>query len=187
MKYGIVVIGASLGGLRALKAILSALPGNLRLPLAIVQHRSADAGDELQFALQDGCALRVREASDKDAIEPGTVTLAPPNYHLLVEADHFALSTEAPVYYARPSIDVLFESAAEAMGSRVIGVVLTGTLSDGARGLAAIQRHGGLALIESAATAFAAGMPDAAARATVNATVLKLEEIGPYLIELALK
>ncbi len=142
MKYAIVVIGASLGGLRA---------------------------------------LRVREACDKDAIEPGTVTLAPPNYHLLVEADHFALSTEAPVYYARPSIDVLFQSAAEAMGSRAIGVVLSGTGSDGALGLAAIQRHGGLALIESAASA------DAAARATVNATVLKLEEIGPHLIELALK
>lgn len=129
----------------------------------------------------------MRTARDKDAIEPGTITLSPPNYHLLVEAEHFALSTEAPVYYARPSIDVLFESAADAMGSRVIGVVLTGTLSDGALGLAAIQRHGGLALIESATTAFAAGMPDAAARATVNATVLKLEEVGPHLIELALK
>ncbi len=187
MKYGIVVIGTSLGGLRALKAILSALPGNFRLPLAIVQHRNADAGDELQLALQDGCALRVREACDKDAIEPGTVTLAPPNYHLLVEADHFALSTEAPVYYARPSIDVLFESAAKTMGARVIGVVLTGTLSDGARGLATIQRHGGLALIESASTAIAAGMLDAAARTTTNATVLNLEEIGPHLIELALK
>ncbi len=187
MKYGIVVIGASLGGLRALKAILSALPGNFRLPLAIVQHRNADAGDELQFALQDGCALRVRAACDKDAIEPGIVTLAPPNYHLLVEADHYALSTEAPVCYARPSIDVLFESAAETMGSRVIGVILTGALSDGALGLAAIQRHGGMALIESATTAFAAGMPAAAARTTVNATELKLEEIGPHLIELVLK
>ncbi len=187
MKYAIVVIGASLGGLRALKAILSALPGNFRLPLAIVQHRSADAGDELQIALQDGCALRVREACDKDAIEPGTVTLAPPNYHLLVDADHYALSTQAPVYYARPSIDLLFESAAEAMGARVIGLILTGTLSDGALGLAAIQRHGGLALIESTATAVATGMPDAAARATLNATVLQLEEIGPHLIELSLK
>ena len=187
MKYDIVVIGASLGGLRALKSILSVLPGNFRLPLVIVQHRSADAGDELQLALQDGCALRVREACDKDAIAPGSVTLAPPNYHLLVDAGHFALSTEAPEYYARPSINVLFESAAEAMGARVIGVVLTGTLSDGALGLAAIQRHGGLALIESVATALAAGMPDAAARATMNATQLKLEEIGPHLIELALK
>ncbi len=187
MKYGIVVIGTSLGGLRALQVILSALPGNFPLPLAIVQHRSADVGNELQFALQNGCALRVREACDKDAIEPGTVTLAPPNYHLLVEADHFALSTEAPVNYARPSIDLLFESAAAAMGSRVIGVVLTGTLSDGALGLAAIQRRGGLALIESEATAFAAGMPVAATRATVNATEFKLEEIGSHLIELALK
>ncbi len=187
MKYSIVVIGASLGGLRDLKVILSALPGNFPLPLAIVQHHSADAGDELQLVLQDGCALRVREACDKDALEPGTVTLAPPNYHLLVEADHYALSMEAPVHYARPSIDVLFESAAEAMGARVIGVVLSGTLSDGALGLAAIQHHGGLALIESAATAVARGMPDAAAHATVNATVLKLEEIGPHLMELALK
>ncbi len=187
MKYGIVVIGASLGGLLSLKAILFGLPGNFRLPVAIVQHRNANAGGELQSTLQHDCALRVREACEKDAIEPGTVTLAPPGYHLLVEADHFALSTEAPVYYARPSIDVLFESAAEAMGARVIGVVLTGTLSDGALGLAAIQRHGGLALIESAATALAAGMPEAAAKATVNATELKVEEIGPHLIELALK
>ncbi len=187
MKYGIVVIGTSLGGLRNLEAILSGLPGNFRLPVAIVQHRSAGGGDELQFVLQHSCALRVREACDKDAIEPGTVTLAPPGYHLLVEADHFVLSTEAPVHFARPCIDVLFESAAEAMGAHVIGVVLTGTLGDGALGLAAIQRRGGLALIESAATAFAAGMPEAAAKATVGATVLKLKEIGPHLIELALK
>ena len=187
MKYALVVIGASLGGLRALRAVLSTLPAAFRLPLAVVQHRSPDAGDPLQVVLQESCALPVREVEDKAPIAPGAVYLAEPNYHLLVDGDHFSLSTEDAVLNARPSIDVLFESAGESFGERLIGVVLTGTGRDGALGLAAIQRRGGLALIEAPASALAAEMPEAAVEATRGAVELKLEAIGPYLVELGLK
>lgn len=184
MKYGLVVIGASLGGLSSLRGVLSALPGTFHLPVAIVQHRSSDADDTLQFLLQKECARLVREVEDKEAIIPGKIYLAPGGYHLMVEEDHFALSTEAPVNYAQPSIDLLFKTAAEHFGARVIGVVLTGTGKDGALGLADIERCGGVALIESRQTAFAQEMPEAAIEATLHATELKLEEIGPYLVKL---
>ena len=184
MKYGLVVIGASLGGLNSLRGVLSALPGSFRLPLAIVQHRSPDGDATLQFLLQKECAHLVQEAEDKEAIMPGRVYLAPGGYHLMVEEDHFVLSTEAPVDYAMPSIDLLFRTAAESFGPRAIGVVLTGTGKDGALGLAEIERHGGVALIESPQTAAAQGMPQAALAATLHATELKLEEIGPYLVKL---
>lgn len=186
MKYGLVVIGASLGGLQALRTVLSALPGNFPLPLAIVQHRNPDAGDSLQFVLREACALPVQEILDKAPIEPKTVHLAPPNYHLLVEARHFALSTEEPVAFARPSIDILFDSASESFGPRLIGLVLTGTGKDGAQGLASIQRRGGLALVESRKSAMSASMPEAAVDATVNAIELDLAQIGPYLVQMSL-
>ncbi len=187
MKYKLIVIGASLGGLHALRTILSALPVDFRLPLAVVQHRNPDAGDQLQFVLQESCALPVRTAEDKTPLAPGTVYLAEANYHLLVDGDHFALSTEDAVNHARPSIDVLFETAAERYGKQTIGVVLTGTGKDGALGLAAIQRSGGLTLVESPVSAQEQGMPVAAISVTANSTLLKLEEIGPYLVALSLK
>lgn len=187
MKYALVVIGASLGGLQALRVILSALPAGFRLPVAVVQHRSPAAGAPLQFVLQEACALKVQEIEDKQAIAPGVVQLAPPDYHLLVEDDHFALSLEAPVRYARPAIDLLFETAARCFGPQLVGVVLTGTGDDGAQGLAAIQCHGGLALIESPQTAQAAAMPTAATAATSGAIELELARIGPYLVDLSLQ
>lgn len=186
MKYAFVVIGASLGGMRAVMAVLSALPATFRLPLALVQHRTADAGGELAFVLRESCALPLREVEDKTAIEPGVVYIAPPGYHLMVEGDHFALSTEDPVELARPSIDVLFETAAETFGPRLIGVVLTGTGQDGAQGLAAVGKAGGATIMESPETAYAAAMPQAAADATQGGIPLKLEAIGPYLVELSL-
>ena len=184
MKYGLVVIGASLGGLNSVRSVLSALPGTFRLPVAIVQHRNSSADDTLQFLLQKECAHLVREVEDKEAIIPGKIYLAPGGYHLMVEEDHFALSTEASVNHAQPSIDLLFKTAAESFGSRAIGVVLTGTGKDGAAGLAEIERGGGVALIESRQTAFAQEMPAAAIEATLHATELNLEEIGPYLVKL---
>lgn len=187
MKYAFVAIGASLGGLQAVKAVLSVLPATFRLPLALVQHRVADAGDELALALRAACALPVREAEDKSAIEPGTVFIAPPGYHLMVEDGHFALTTEDPVGWARPSIDVLFETAAESFGPRVIGIVLSGTGEDGAKGLAVIRRHGGAAIVQAPETAFADGMPRAAARAVGDQTALPLEAIGTHLLDLSLK
>lgn len=185
MRYGLVAIGTSLGGLRALRSVLSALPKTFRLPVVIVQHRNPDAGDPLQVVLQETCALDIVEAEDKAPIKAGTVYLSPSNYHLLVEGEHFALSTEDEELFVRPSINVMFETAAESFGPRVVGVVLTGTGHDGAQGLAAIQRAGGLAVVECPDTAQAAEMPRAAADAVTAAVELRLEEIGPYLVELS--
>lgn len=187
MKYALVVIGASTGGLQAVRTVLSMLPATFRLPIAVVQHRQPVASDALEFVWQQACALPVREAVDKQPIEPGRVYLAPVGYHLLIDGDHFALSTEDPILFAQPSIDVLFETAAESFGARVIGVILTGSNDDGADGLAAIRRREGMAIVESPAKAYAGTMPEAAKRATHDAVELALEEIGPYLLELSLK
>ncbi|WP_137894756.1 chemotaxis protein CheB [Ramlibacter sp. 2FC] len=187
MKYALVVIGASTGGLQALRTVLSTLPATFPLPIVVVQHRQPVTSDALRFVLQQGCALQVREAVDKQPIEPGNLYLAPVGYHLLVDGDHFALSTEDPVLFAQPSIDVLFESASESFGARTIGVILTGSSEDGARGLAAIRRHEGVALVECPAQAHAGTMPEAAKRAARDAVELALEEIGPHLLELGLK
>lgn len=185
MKYGLIVMGASLGGLYAVRTVLSSLPPTFPLPLAVVQHRDPSTVETLRFVLQQTCALQIMEAEDKQPIEVGKVYLAPGDYHLLIDGDHFSLSTEGPVLYAKPAIDVLFETAAESYRARVIGVVLTGASSDGAEGLATIRRHGGMTLIESPATATASEMPAAARRANPGVLELKLEEIGPYLLELS--
>lgn len=184
MKYGLIAIGASLGGLHAVRTVLAALPPTFPLPIAVVQHRQACDDDPLPLVLQEGCALPVREVEDKLPIRGGVVYLAPSDYHLLVDGKHFALSTEEAVRYARPSIDVLFSSAAESFGARAIGIVLTGTGADGAEGLAAIRRKGGVALIESPDTASAPEMPAAAKRAIPDVIEHRLEEIGPSLVEL---
>src|SRR5687768_13898610 len=116
MPFRIIVVGASLGGLQALEIFVSGLPAGFSVPVAIVQHRSPDAGDLLRRLLQRHSALRVREPNDKEVIAAGHVYLAPPDYHLIVDSDAFSLSTDAPVSYARPAIDVLFDSAAAAYG-----------------------------------------------------------------------
>lgn len=181
----LIVIGTSLGGLQALRALLGALPADYPLPIVVVQHQSADAGDALDAALGGSIALPVREAEDKLPIEPGTVVLAPIDYHLLVEGSHFALDAGAPVNRARPSIDVLFESAAEACGAEVIGVLLTGNSTDGAAGLAAIERRGGAALVQDPAGAAAPAMPRAGLARVPRAEVLGLEALAARLRNLA--
>lgn len=178
----LVVIGASRGGLRALEAVLGALPAGFGPPVAIVQHRDKTAPETLAELLQRRSPRPVVEAEDKQPIRPGHVYLAPADYHLLVDAGHFALSTEPPVHHARPSVDVLFESAAEAYRERVTGVVLTGASTDGAEGLAAIKRHGGLTVAQDPATAEAPAMPEAAIAAGAADHVLPLAEIGPFLV-----
>ena len=130
-----VVIGASAGALEALSSLLPALPSDYRLPILIVVHLPPDKTSLLAELLRARCAIRVREAEDKEPIEPGVVYFAPPDYHLLVEQDRrLSLSDDEPVLFSRPSIDVLFESAADAYGGGLIGVVLTGANSDGANG-----------------------------------------------------
>lgn len=184
MAFEIVVVGMSLGGLRALEVLLAGLPKSFPVPVAVVQHRHKDSDDMLSRSLQPHSALPLKDAEDKEVIVPGRVYFAPADYHLLVEAGSFALSTEAPVSYARPSIDVLFESAADAYRERVIGVILTGANHDGAQGLAKIKAHGGLTVVQEPATAESRTMPDAAIAAVAIDWIMPLLDIAPFLVNL---
>ena len=162
MKYELIVIGTSLGGLDALRTILTELPKRFPVPIAVVQHRDKDSDETFVRILQIKCNLIVNEAHDKDILRSGFVYLAPADYHLLVEDDHLCLTIDPPVQFSRPSIDVLFESAARAKKERLIGIILTGANSDGAQGLAAVKARGGYALVQDPKTAEASGMPEAA-------------------------
>lgn len=181
MDFKIVVIGASLGGLNALDVILAGLPSNLPAAVVLAQHRHKSSDGELVSFLQEKSLLPVVEAEDKQPIIPGKVYLAPADYHLLLEAGYFALSTDAPVTYARPSIDVLFESAADAYGTQIIGIILTGASSDGAKGLAKIQAYGGTVIVQQPASAECRVMPEAAIQAVKMPKILPLAEIAPFL------
>lgn len=183
MAPALIVMGASLGGLQALTTILAALPETFGVPLAIVQHRAKEPHSSLRGWLQEACPLPIHEVEDKEPILPAHVYLAPADYHLLVEQHTFALSTEAPVWHARPAIDVLFLSAADVYGARLVGVVLTGASHDGAQGLAAIKQRGGLALVQDPATAESRVMPEAAAAAGPIDALLPLDAIAPFLIQ----
>lgn len=184
MAFELVVVGTSLGGLHALEVLLAGLPKDFPVSVAVVQHRHKDSENTLSFFLQQHSSLPLKEPEDKEAIVPGQVYLAPADYHLLVEPGSFALSTEAPVEYARPSIDVLFESAAEVYAEKVIGVILTGANQDGAQGLAKIKAHGGLAVVQEPATAFSPTMPQAAIAAVRVDWILPLLEIAPFVVNL---
>lgn len=184
MGFELVVVGTSLGGLHALEVLLCGLPKSFPVPVAVVQHRHKDSENTLSAFLQQYSPLPLKEPEDKEVIVPGRVYLAPADYHLLVEAGSFALSTEAPASYARPSIDVLFESAADAYAERVIGVILTGANHDGAQGLAKIKACGGWAMVQEPATAFSPTMPKAAIAAVTADWILPLEDIAPFLVKL---
>lgn len=176
-----VVIGTSWGGLDALRELIASLPPAYELPMTIVQHRHRDSDAMLAQFLQEHTRLRVSEVEDKQPVEAGCVYVAPANYHLLVEEGHFSLSTEAPVRYSRPSIDVSMTSAADAYGHRVVGVILTGSNADGSGGLRRIADSGGMAVIQEPASAQAPAMPRAALQAVPTARVFPLDRIGPFL------
>lgn len=177
----LVVIGGSKGAFRALGAMLGALPATFPLPVVIVVHRMADAGSRLAEVFQNSCALPVVEPEDKQPVRGGVIWLAPADYHLLIERRHFALSTDPPVNYSRPSIDVLFESAADAYGASVLGILLTGSSTDGAAGLARIRRAGGETLVENPGSSDAAVMPAAAVARQAADRVLRLGDLARYL------
>jgi two-component system, chemotaxis family, protein-glutamate methylesterase/glutaminase len=185
MPYSIVVIGTSWGGLTALVRLLGDLPADFGLPIALVQHRSKDSELLLPRLLQDGTDLKVCEMEDKDPLSPGTVHLAPANYHALIDEGSISLTVEDPVRFSRPSIDVLFISAADTYRTGTIGVVLTGANEDGARGLRHIVERGGRALVQDPKTAEIPIMPNAAIRTVPTAEVLALDAIAPRLIELS--
>ena len=183
MGHELVVIGASWGGVRALGTVLGALPPAFRPAIAIAQHRGADApSGGLADVLASRTSLSVHEAVDKEPIVPGHVHVAPADYHLLVERGGLALSTDAPERHSRPSINVLFESAADAYGAEVIGVILTGAGDDGAAGLARIRQRGGVGVVQDPETAERRQMPEAAVAAGGALRVLPLDQIAPFLI-----
>jgi two-component system chemotaxis response regulator CheB len=188
MTYDVVAVGASWGGLRALERLLEGLPPDFGPAIVIAQHRSADATyGGLAGLLESHAGRPVADAHDKDPIERGGIYLAPPDYHLLVEPGFLALSVDDRVQNARPSVDVLFESVADAYRERAIGIVLTGANRDGAAGLARIKQLGGVAIVQDPEDAEAYTMPAAALRATAADAVLPLAEIPKFLIGLCLE
>jgi two-component system chemotaxis response regulator CheB len=181
----LVVIGASWGGLQALRAVLAGLPADFGAPVVVVQHRSADAHPTaLRDLLGAVTALRVREVDDKCALEPGHAYTAPPDFHTLVDGDHLELSVDAAVGHSRPSIDVLFETAAESFRDGCVGVVLTGANADGAAGLARIVELGGTGIVQDPESAERREMPRAALEAVPSARIVPLDAIAPALVEL---
>ena len=184
-QFDAVVIGASAGGLNALSTVLSSLPKSFALPIFIVQHVGAKSQGLLSKVLADKTGLAVKEADDKEEIAAGQIYLAPPDYHLFVEQDRtLALSIDEKVNYSRPSIDVLFESAAEAYKDKLIGIILTGASADGARGLSMVAKKGGLTIVQDPETAEVSVMPAAAIGVVRADQILPLEQIGPFLGEL---
>ncbi|WP_422929134.1 chemotaxis protein CheB [Singulisphaera sp. PoT] len=178
-----VVVGASSGAVEALSALLPALPADYPLPLIVVVHVPPHRSSLLSELFRSKCRVPVREAEDKEPIEPGTVYFAPPDYHVLVELDgRLSLSSDELVAFSRPSIDVLFETAADAYGPSLIGVVLTGANADGANGLRAVL-DAGVAIVQDPADAQSSEMPRAALGACPEARALGLEQIAAYLME----
>lgn len=183
--YDLVAIGASWGGLDVLRTILRDLPAEFNAAVVIAQHRSPESHPTaLRDLLGAVTRLRVAEAGDKDEIRPGTAYIAAPDYHLLIEPGQMTLSTDEPVLYARPSIDVLFETAAESYRERCVGVILTGANDDGARGLARVVELGGIAIVQDPETAQRDEMPRAALRVTPSARITPAAEIAPLLVDL---
>lgn len=181
-----VVIGTSAGGVEALSLLLPALPTGLRAPVFIVLHLPPARPSLLADIFTTRCALPVREAEDKLPIEPGTVYFAPPDYHLLVDAGPIlALSADEAVHFSRPSIDVLFESAADAYGSRLLAIILTGASEDGAAGLDAVRRAGGCTIVQDPETSYASLMTEAALKRGPVDFVLPLDQIAALLRTIA--
>ncbi len=184
-KYEAVVMGTSAGGLYAIGTILEKLPANYPLPVIIVQHRSRDANVLFEEILQQKCAICIKQADEKEKIMPGVVYVAPPNYHLLVEADKtFSLSAFVLVKFSRPSIDTLFETAALAFKNKLVGILLTGSNNDGAAGLGLIKLRGGCTIAQDPAEAQYAIMPKSAIDNGSADMILTLNDIADFLLKI---
>jgi len=183
--YKAVVIGASAGGFHALRRLLTKLPKKFPIPILIVQHISPTSDNYMTKFLDKKSDLRVKEADEKELILGGTVYIAPPNYHLLIEEDYtISLSTESKKNYSRPSIDILFESASYAYGDELIGVVLTGANSDGADGLQSIKENGGYCIVQEPKEAESTAMPLAAIERASPHKILNINSIANLLVTL---
>jgi two-component system, chemotaxis family, protein-glutamate methylesterase/glutaminase len=181
----VIVMGGSLGSTQAAQLLLADLRPPFTQSLAIALHRHRDSYTALVELLQRDTSLKVYEALDKQPLEPGSVYIAPPDYHLLVDGDHLALSVDEPVRFARPCIDVLFESAAASFGRDTVAVVLTGGGVDGSRGAVAVEAVGGLVLVQEPDEAVAPDMPKATIAATERAEVLGIGGLADRLMQLA--
>ena len=183
MKPELIVVGCSWGGMHALERILSGLDRDFCIPIVVAQHRHKQSDEGLPAYLRRSTHMRVVDADDKQPIEPGKIYLAPANYHLLVAKGQINLSVDEAVRYSRPSIDVLFESAADAYGPALIALVLTGANDDGRRGAAKIKRRGGTVVAQDPSTAESPVMPKAVIDAGVADQVLPLDQIASFLVE----
>lgn len=183
-EYDAIVIGASAGGLYAMISILQPLPANYPLPIMVVQHRAKDERSLLEEVLQQKCLIRIKQADEKEEIKPGIVYIAPPNYHLLIENNGtFSLSYDVPVNYSRPSIDVLFETAADVFKERLLGIILTGANKDGAAGIKKIRTLGGVTIAQDPETADYREMPQAAINTGAIQHILTPAAIGSFLLD----
>lgn len=185
MKYRAIVIGASAGGMDAIKSILMPLQEGFSAPILIVQHLSPHSDGYMAKYLNELCKINVKEADEKEKILPGNAYIAPANYHLLIEKDEtVSLTVDPKVNYSRPSIDILFESAAEVYENELIGIILTGGNGDGSKGLKKIKEFGGLTIVQDPSTAEVDFMPKAAIKASEVDYILSLNKISNKLIKL---
>lgn len=185
MKYRAIVIGASAGGMDAIKSILMPLQEGFSVPILIVQHLSPHSDGYMAKYLNELCKINVKEADEKEKILPGNAYIAPANYHLLIEKDEtLSLTVDPKVNYSRPSIDILFESAAEVYENKLIGIILTGGNGDGSKGLKMIKEFGGLTIVQDPSTAEADFMPRAAIKVSEVDYILSLNKISNKLINL---
>ncbi|MFT5665805.1 MAG: two-component system chemotaxis response regulator CheB [Gammaproteobacteria bacterium] len=184
-RYQAIVIGASAGGIEAFDEIFWGQAKDFRISIIVVQHIGSDTHLSLSQLYDSKFVMPFKEADEKETIQTGVVYIAPPNYHLMIEQDKsFSLSVDEKVNYSRPSIDVLFETAAQAYQDHLIGVVLTGANSDGARGLKAIKAQGGLPIVQDPETAEMSKMPQAALYASDVDKILSLQQISDFLATL---
>ena len=183
-EFDAIVIGASAGGLYVMINILRSLPDNYPVPVIVVQHRAKDERSLLEEVLQQKCKIRIKQADEKEALQGGFVYFAPPDYHLLVENNFtFSLSYDAPVNYSRPSIDVLFETAANVFKQRLLGIILTGANKDGALGMKKIRQLGGITIAQQPETADYREMPQAAISTGAIQHILTPDAIANFLLD----
>ena len=185
MKYEAIVIGASTGGFRGLCQILPLLPVEFALPIIIAQHRMKDSETLLEHLLDFRCMIHIKQAEEKELIQPGKVYFAPPDYHILIESDQtLSLSIEPPVCHARPSINVLFETAADVYGEKLAGIILSGNNNDGQQGARYLKRLGGLLVVQDPLSAEAPALPKTVIAAMNVDHILPLHQIGSLLLNL---
>ncbi|ABG59341.1 chemotaxis protein CheB [Cytophaga hutchinsonii] len=184
-EFSAIVIGVSAGGLHALIQVLGKLPADYVIPIIVVQHRGKEYKDLLEDVLQTKCLLKIKQADEKESIEPAHIYIAPADYHLLIEHDKtFSLTSDMYVKHSRPSIDLLFTTAAEVYKEKLLGIILTGASSDGAEGMREIRRVGGLTIAQDPLTAEYPYMPQASINIGAIDTILTLDEITSFLMRI---